>query len=322
MIDATSYDGWLLSLLPRFLRPECFAFSTHGLEHVVHDRLMEDVERGRATVSRKYRVYRGDLHLRLIAMAARRADLCLFLNDVERALAVRQLGVSTCRAQLAINGLSHDFLQRVRDIGCPSSPSDSAGLRIAFVGTFSERKGRAFLVPALNAYLKKHGKASASLLGVRASSMEVKGAFDAAVRDQLTVIEYFEQAELPELLSGHQVLVLPSLSEGFSLAGLEAMACGLVPVLSRDCGFEAYAEHEQNALLIERANTSAILEAICRLDADRPLLHRMQNEAQQTATRFTWSEAAKVREAGYRSAIAPARPREGLGGRVKKSSAG
>ena len=56
--------------------------------------------------------------------------------------------------------------------------------------------------------------------------------YPAGVRDRLAVVESYDRDALPRLLDGHQVYVSASLAEGLSLALIEAMACGLAPVVT------------------------------------------------------------------------------------------
>ena len=69
-----------------------------------------------------------------------------------------------------------------------------------------------------------------------------------------------------ELLQDANILVDASLSEGFGLLPLEAMACGTVPVVSDSFGNREYCVNEKNSYIIKEAHdTSKYLEKIKEL---------------------------------------------------------
>lgn len=93
------------------------------------------------------------------------------------------------------------------------------------------------------------------------------------------------RTDIPEILSFLDILVLPSLSEGFPIILLEAMAIGC-PIVSTDVGgVKELIENERTGLLIPPRNSQALAEAIREL---------LQNKEK---TKFLSSSAqTKVRE--------------------------
>ena len=302
VVDFASYDGWLLTFLPRRLRPTVLAFHSHGLENVVHDRLFVRAEAGPQERSWKYPYYRGSVLLWKVARAARRADVAFFLNRDERAFAVDRLGVEADRAVVTPNGLTETMLTAATRP--PPPPAAGSPLNVAFVGTYLERKGIKQLMPALATYLRRHTAARVLLLGTGVQRDRILQDLPPEVHPRVTVTPRFDRSALPDLLSDSHVLVLPSLFEGFSVAGLEAMACGLVPILTRGHGFEEYTTDGVNGLLIDRGSDAQIVAALERLAADRAGWLRMREEALRTVQAFTWTRVAEERLAGYGRAMA------------------
>jgi glycosyltransferase involved in cell wall biosynthesis len=71
--------------------------------------------------------------------------------------------------------------------------------------------------------------------------------------------------DIPDLLQAMDVFVLPSHSEGVSLALLEAMAAGLPVIASRVGGLPEVVRHEENGLLIPVGDAAALAQSLTRV---------------------------------------------------------
>ena len=107
-------------------------------------------------------------------------------------------------------------------------------------------------------------------------------------------------------LSCADVFVLPSYSEGFSIAILEAMASRLPVVISDGCDFPEVAEH--GAGLVVKAGDVEVTQALRELASDAELRFRMGERGRKLVTeRYTWQAAASTLAQLYRSLAAPER---------------
>lgn len=99
-----------------------------------------------------------------------------------------------------------------------------------------------------------------------------------------------------ELLSTAQVLVMPSAFEGLPIVLLEAMAHGVVPVVSRLPGSTDYVVTQgRDGLLIGPADEEGFAQAIATVAADRRLLGRLSFAARETVCRRFTAQAVAVR---------------------------
>lgn len=83
-----------------------------------------------------------------------------------------------------------------------------------------------------------------------------------------------ERNDIPEIMRGLDVFVLPSLREGISNTILEAMASGLPVVATRTGGNPELVEEGQTGMLVQSANAIALAEAIRAYLAEPDILVR------------------------------------------------
>jgi len=81
------------------------------------------------------------------------------------------------------------------------------------------------------------------------------------------------------------VLVFPSLSDGFGSVQVEAMNYGLPVIASTSCA--RVAEHEKSGLLVPPADPRAIADALQQLADDRDLLERLSRNAMLRSKRYS-----------------------------------
>jgi glycosyltransferase involved in cell wall biosynthesis len=90
------------------------------------------------------------------------------------------------------------------------------------------------------------------------------------------------------------LFVLPTLYDGFSLATLEAMACGVPVVVTRSAGISDFLTDGKDSVLLERFTTAdEIAQAIRRVVDHADLADQLGLEARVTAERFSWGEIAR-----------------------------
>ncbi len=99
------------------------------------------------------------------------------------------------------------------------------------------------------------------------------------------VLQFYAAADL---------YVGPSLDDSFAIPPLEAMACGLPVIVSRQNGtFEVLTDGHDGFILESPADSSELAEKIARLYRDPELRQRLGNNASATAAQYTWDRNAK-----------------------------
>lgn len=95
--------------------------------------------------------------------------------------------------------------------------------------------------------------------------------------------------DMPEVYSQHDVLIQPSSVEGLSNSLLEAMAAGLVPVVTRTrSGVGEVVTAGENALTVEVGDVNGMVGAISELTRSPARLEQMGRAAHASTADFGW----------------------------------
>lgn len=175
--------------------------------------------------------------------------------------------------------------------GFPSVPSNReyaafAGrrpLRLLFVGGLSQRKGIAELFAAVAAL----GSAvELTVVGQKASRN--CPALDAAL-SRHRWIPTLPHADILRIMQAHDVLVFPSLFEGFGLVITEAMSQGTPVITTERTAGPDLIEQDSNGWLIEAGSTNALQETIEELIRRPAKIAQVGKAAMETARRRPWA---------------------------------
>lgn len=171
------------------------------------------------------------------------------------------------------------------------------GLTMLYVGVAAVRKGLHF---ALEAWLRS----PASQRGTFLVAGEVLPAYGERLRpalDHPSVQVLGHRDDIAELMRKSDLLVLPSIEEGFGLVCTEAIGSGCVPLVSDAC--TDVCRHGENALVHRVGDVTALEQHISMLDEDRALLARLRAGCLETAPAVTWTAAGAVLLQAYREVL-------------------
>jgi glycosyltransferase involved in cell wall biosynthesis len=233
-------------------------------------------------------------------LARRQADLILTVSEFSRRGIVEFFGEAPER--IKVIGEAGDPAFRVLE-----NPTLSGRLReldiapldrlLVFVGGFSPHKNLSRLLDAFTTLAAKHSNLRLVLVGdyetdafyscyeqirARASQPPLDG--------RVVFTGYLPDDELTGLLNLAQVLVLPSLLEGFGLPAIEAAACGLPVVATKASPLPELLG--AGGLYIEPNDTAALTEAIERVLTDPALARNMREQGLRAAAALSWKRAA------------------------------
>ncbi|HOA29181.1 MAG TPA: glycosyltransferase [Candidatus Cloacimonadota bacterium] len=166
-----------------------------------------------------------------------------------------QSGVSRDKVSVIPNGINPELFRH----------SERAGLmrRLLFVGNLVENKGVQILLQTLA--LLNDTDLYLSIVGDGVFRPELERLTSTlGLDDQVSFIGEVAPAKLAQLYRQHDALAHPSFIESFGLVVVEAMACGL-PVLATRNGGSEHIVTEKTGILVEPRDVNALAEGIRQL---------------------------------------------------------
>ena len=235
--------------------------------------------------------------------AIREPDRVLVVSEPWRRRLLEDYGVE---AAVVTNGV------RVERFAAACPPAElrrlraraGAGDRHMFltVGGIEPRKGSRYLVEALG--MLKASPGPAAMLAVvgghsfqdyRAYRDEVLGSLDGhglRLGDDVVLVGTVPDDELPRWFGAADSFVFPSISEGWGLVVLEALAAAL-PVVASDIEvFRSFLTHGVDAVLTAAADPASLAAGMARVRDDRDLVQRLRAGGATTASRYSWAASA------------------------------
>jgi glycosyltransferase involved in cell wall biosynthesis len=155
------------------------------------------------------------------------------------------------------------------DVGrfaCRSQRPQGAPIRLLCTRSLFEVYDPSTIVRACSRLLRDGVAVTLTMAGGGPMLSELRSQAEALdIQQSITFLGGYHQAQLPELLSSHDVYVSASVADGTSVSLLEAMAGGLFPVVSRIPANTAWLEDQQTALMFEPGSEQELAAAIAKL---------------------------------------------------------
>lgn len=234
-------------------------------------------------------------------LARRQAGLILTVSEYSRRAIVDFFGEAPERVKVV--GEAGDPIFRVLDNPAPGERVSRLGIRagdplMVFVGGFSPHKNLSGLLDAFARLAGKWEKLRLVLVGdyqfdaFHSCYQEVrKRAAQPPLRDRVILTGYLPDEDLVQLLNLATVLALPSYMEGFGLPAIEAAACGLPVVATRESPLPELLG--EGGLYIDPRDPQSLEAALERVLGDSALRRRMSEHGLSAAAALSWNRAAQ-----------------------------
>jgi glycosyltransferase involved in cell wall biosynthesis len=297
VVDVASAEGLWVGVFRRQLFSGSVVVSrSNGLEHLNYARMLDDHAEGLLNKPWPRRIFHPLVRLSQVAGAARAADRLLLLNDADREFASRRGWKSAAAIDVVPHGVSARFLA---DAPAPDAPR---GRGILFCGSWTGVKGVAFLVDAFERLIAARVPATLTVLGGGVPAAEIRGAFSAAAREQVRIVDRAEEAEVMAAYREHDVLAWPSTYEGFGIVVVEAMSQRLAVVATPVGCATTLVRHAHTGLRVPPRDGSALASALDRMLRDSDLRRRCAAAAFEEVRGMTWTRTAELTLEVYRRA--------------------
>ncbi len=164
----------------------------------------------------------------------------------------------------------------------PARRATGSRMRVLFVGSLSQRKGIAYVFEAVR---RLGVQVELTLIGRPPAPCP-------ALERELgrhRWLESLPHAHLLEEMAAHDVLLFPSLFEGFGLVILEAMSRGLPVIATPHTAAPDILQDGVDGYIVPVRDVDAIVDRCERLRSDHGLHEAMRDAALATAERWTWA---------------------------------
>jgi glycosyltransferase involved in cell wall biosynthesis len=214
-----------------------------------------------------------------------RSDALVFVSESLRSTLAPAMGVPATKTRIIYNGSDTSRLRPNRDADLRhrlALPDDS--VVIGSLGNIRAAKGYDVLLDAARTLCARDARVHFVIAGqpqepLQAALVERRREYELEQRVHFIGM----QRDAAEFLNGIDIFLLPSKSEGFSIACVEAMACELPIVATRCGGPEEILEHEVTGLLVAHSQPLEIVAALTSMIVDASLRERLARNARRHA---------------------------------------
>lgn len=206
----------------------------------------------------------------------------------------KKFNVSSKKVISIYCGLGEEFNPVVDKVGNQEYLSSKYNIPFPYIldiSRFDPHKNILRLIEAYNELVKKDSiKENLVFVGGRHLpdySAQVDELIDRLnIRDRIFVAPFISEEDMPKVYSGAEMLVFPSLYEGFGLPAIEAMGCGIPTVLS---DLDVLKEvSDGSAEFVDPYNVKSIENGIRNILQNKDIRKKLSRKGIIWAKHFTW----------------------------------
>lgn len=214
------------------------------------------------------------------------ADKVIAVSHWTKNIAVKYYGISASKVTVVHNGVTP------RSGKQSSSMSVPLGVPIVtFLGRITRQKGPMFFVEAAK---RVHEKLPEVHFVVAGSGDQLPDMIEMIAQAKLSAYFHFtgflRGTDVDRVWAMSKVYVMPSVSEPFGIAPLEAIQAGVPVIVSKQAGV---AEVMPHAIKVDFWNTEALADAICSLVRFQSLANTLKINGVDHIKKITWDKAAQ-----------------------------
>jgi len=243
----------------------------------------------------------------LIVTGIRKAKLIICVSEHVRDLTAERFGIPQERLAVVYHGVS-DHFQPMNADTVRVILQQRFGLSnryVLFVGKLEQRKNIVRILEAFNRFRIETAEEVKLVLAGRRTwdAALVDQTLDRlGVRQHVVEVGHIDQSDLPALYCGAEMLLFPSLWEGFGIPVIEAMACGTPVITSTVSSLPEVAGDA--AFMVNPESIDDITAGMLKVFTDDVLRQTLRKKGLIRASSFTWERTAKQTMLAYARAAA------------------
>ncbi len=255
----------------------------HDLAYLTHPKEFKKKDQQQLSSWTKYSV---DQAQKIIAVSENtKNDLINFYQLPEKKISVVYNGFDSNRFHPSLAKLTSQKTKEKYKI---------KGDYLAYLGTLQPRKNLESLIRALPEIVNQNPEIKLVVIGKKGwlYSTIFSLVQTLCLQEKVIFTDFVPDEEVPFLVAGARVFILPSLYEGFGLTVLEAMACGVPVVVSRVSSLPEVVG-EAGLYLDNPKNYSQIAKQINKILSDERLAKNLIKDGLLQSKKFSWEKCAQ-----------------------------
>jgi glycogen synthase len=215
------------------------------------------------------------------------ADCVVTVSEWTKKIAVTKYKIDAEKVKVVHNGIILKKPQKIEF----NSPLKHSPI-VTFLGRVTHQKGPLYFVDAAKKVLNEIPDARFIVAGSGdLLPTMIQRVAQAGMSSRFHFTGFLKGKDIERIWSISNVYVMPSVSEPFGIAPLEAIQAGVPVIISKQSGV---AEVMPHAISVDFWNTSALAEAICSVLKYKSLYRTLKKNSKAEIRRVTWDKAAKT----------------------------
>lgn len=191
-----------------------------------------------------------------------------------------KFNIDSSRIFLCRYGINKIFNEVVFDY--ETKLKNDSKIKCVYTGNINQKKGMLVLEKVIKE------------VGTKYFSFYFLGRYDSnsnfykKYKDECNFIGFVQQEELINKYKEMDLMIFPSLADGFGNSVLEAMACGIPVIVSSNAGISDIIIDGYNGYVINPNKYEEIVDKLILLEKDRELIKKLSIKARETALACKW----------------------------------
>lgn len=211
------------------------------------------------------------------------------------------IAIAPCKVSIVPNGI---FLDQFRSQQERDDLKERDTKTIIFVGRLREVKGVRYLIDAMKIIHAADPEVKLIIIGEGEERQLIeRRIIEYGLEHCITLTGAIPNEEVSTFLATSDIFLLPSLSEGFGIVIIEAMAAGLPIIASRVGGIPDLITDGKEGFLVEPKNPQQIAERVLYLINEEFLRKEISLKNRSIAEKYDWSLITQQLEEIYKNCV-------------------
>jgi glycogen(starch) synthase len=234
--------------------------------------------------------------------AMKSADRVITVSFLTKAIVTRRYGVDERKVSVVYNAIDGDYAEALSQRTSIHGISPDEKI-VLFLGRITGQKGPAFFVRAAKRVLSVYPKVRFIMAGSGDLAGEaIALADELGISDRVLFTGFLRGKDVARVFRAADLYVMPSVSEPFGIAPLEAICYDVPAIVSKQSGV---AEILQHVLKVDFWDVDEIANKIVAVLRHPPLHATLRKQSGFEVSRLSWQRAARDCLDVYEDAVKP-----------------